>query len=1375
VHNLFILFTKYSLVQKPCRTDTATSAAAIDITFIIPEDCDDYRVSFDAEDAVREAAESDEWSYVYTPGGSAYINIFVRNESSANYSYEDDSFKIDYADKEQLVMGYLSTVIDSSYTPDYGTPAVRRIADAAVWSLISSNLDTSVYSNKAGQVNMSLLDSWLTPLYKEYGCDTLYDYYVYYYNQTYGTSITSLDDISYSDFFTKVMNSGGGKNYSSQVPESDEKVADYLTRFFYNMCLKIKLDDSSYGYIPSYIDGTQEIPTPQTTEFDAAEVGGDATEGKLYRLGYNIDGNYTNNQYQLSPYGFDFSFSLVNTEMEIPPLEKYIMVGDSEETSAVMSLSEGDTVKYELKSTIPYGVDGYSNSEYLLTFHDHMDDAFSPDLDSVQVTVNGKTLPDELYEVTDKRNADDSGSVVTEDNTEGETEENTDSFDDADCTLEVALDLIEILGSVDDSDEPYFTSDDIGTAEIVVTYSVEADEITRAGVYQNTAALEYTTAGGTDYTETAQTDVITYGIEILKYMSGNSNLTLPNAEFVIYSDADCTEPVTDTLTTDWYGAAAYYGLDAGTYYIKEVTAPAGYLASEKIETVVLPDDDEDGDYIVGVEFSNEVDYPPLQKSFVNADGDSVTMSLSEGDTIEYELKSTIPYGVDGYLDSEYLLTFHDHMDDAFSPDLGSIQVAVNGKTLPEELYEVEDKRNADDSGSADTEDNTEGEAEENTDSFDDTGCTFEVALDLIKILGSVDDDNEPYFTSDDIGTAVVTVTYPVIVNEVKAGEYQNTAILEYSTSQSTSTYVASQLGYTEWQDTTVTTYGVKLFKYNENDDTIGLAEAVFGIYSDEDCKQSVTDSSGNAVELTTDADGYAYYYGLDAGTYYIKEVTAPTGYLLNDTVKTVVFPDDDNDGDYIVSVDFSNAPEPTATPTVAPTATTEVPEPTATPTVAPTPTTEVPEPTATPTVAPTPTTEVPEPTATPTVEPTPTASPSPTASSSSGGSSSASRKGSLTITKNVNGDSDGEYEDTEFTLDVTIGSSTVSYYVTGGSYDGYVKFTGGEAELTIKDGETLKIANVTYGKKYSVKETGFDADTFDAAYSDNASGTVASSLTEITVTNNVIVPMITAKPNDDGETSGETVLNIDDHYSYIVGYPDGSVQPEGYITRAEVATIFFRMLRDTERNASWSMTNNYPDVRDEDWYNNAVSTMTEFGSVQGYEDGTFRPNGHITRAELAVIAAGFFVADADDYTYSGRFSDINGDEWYAAYIEVSAAQGLVSGYEDGTFRPEEYVTRAEACTIINRTLGRNPDSEKLLPESVMITWPDNSDPSAWYYAEIQEATNCHGHDYNEGDEAETWTEKLEQRDWVQFERIWSDANSAEGGEVVDWDSLTIGR
>jgi len=230
------------------------------------------------------------------------------------------------------------------------------------------------------------------------------------------------------------------------------------------------------------------------------------------------------------------------------------------------------------------------------------------------------------------------------------------------------------------------------------------------------------------------------------------------------------------------------------------------------------------------------------------------------------------------------------------------------------------------------------------------------------------------------------------------------------------------------------------------------------------------------------------------------------------------------------------------------------------------------------------------------------------------------------------------------------------------------------------------------------------------------------------------------------------ILETEDHFAYVIGYPDGLVRPEANITRAEVATIFFRMLTDEAREQYWSKTNNFSDVSESDWFNNAISTLANAGVLNGYTDGTFKPNAYITRAELVKIAVSFYGTQAGKSTH---FSDAS-EHWATDFIAAAEEFGFVDGYEDGTFRPDKYVTRAEAMKIINRTLDRNPHKDQLL--DYMITWADNSDTSKWYYADVQEATNSHTYTWDIYG-FEVWDALLPVRDWAAFEKEWSTAYS----------------
>ena len=238
------------------------------------------------------------------------------------------------------------------------------------------------------------------------------------------------------------------------------------------------------------------------------------------------------------------------------------------------------------------------------------------------------------------------------------------------------------------------------------------------------------------------------------------------------------------------------------------------------------------------------------------------------------------------------------------------------------------------------------------------------------------------------------------------------------------------------------------------------------------------------------------------------------------------------------------------------------------------------------------------------------------------------------------------------------------------------------------------------------------------------------------------------------EKSAETVrnyrgvtpdlLNDADHFAYVIGYPDGAVRPQGNITRAETATIFFRLLKDAVRNGNLLTSNAYQDVASSYWANTAISTMTGLGILQGRDSATFDPNAPITRAEFAAICARF---DTGKSSGSQTFSDIRG-HWAQDYIERAAELGWVKGFEDGTFRPNDCITRAQAMTMINRVLNRIPeDASDLLPD--MNVWPD-CNPGDWFYLAVQEATNSHNYKHKAGN-YETWISMKQDPDWTRYE------------------------
>ncbi|MFR5445466.1 MAG: S-layer homology domain-containing protein, partial [Butyricicoccus sp.] len=317
---------------------------------------------------------------------------------------------------------------------------------------------------------------------------------------------------------------------------------------------------------------------------------------------------------------------------------------------------------------------------------------------------------------------------------------------------------------------------------------------------------------------------------------------------------------------------------------------------------------------------------------------------------------------------------------------------------------------------------------------------------------------------------------------------------------------------------------------------------------------------------------------------------------------------------------------------------------------------------------------------------------------------------------------------------------------------------GGSADIVVyvpfkdyKTGETLKYVVVPYTSIPAVGEkpnSGYRAGSWDTTPVANA-----------TVEKDTVFTYTYARRSSSGGGGGgsrkptvtipddvPTGLNGDDHYAYIVGYPNGNVEPNGNITRAEVATIFFRLLTEEVRTANSTQSNSLSDVTRGQWFNHAVSTLSSMGIVKGHNDGTFAPNAPITRAEFAAIAARLDDKNTDT---SSKFTDI-ASHWAKNEIGIAANKGWINGYPDGTFRPNQYITRAEAMTLVNRVLNRLPENSSDLLDS-MIKWPDNSDASAWYYLAVQEATNSHYYDLKEN-KCEKWSKLRETRDWTELEK-----------------------
>ena len=236
-------------------------------------------------------------------------------------------------------------------------------------------------------------------------------------------------------------------------------------------------------------------------------------------------------------------------------------------------------------------------------------------------------------------------------------------------------------------------------------------------------------------------------------------------------------------------------------------------------------------------------------------------------------------------------------------------------------------------------------------------------------------------------------------------------------------------------------------------------------------------------------------------------------------------------------------------------------------------------------------------------------------------------------------------------------------------------------------------------------------------------------------------------------------LDTENHVAYIIGKEDGKIYPGKNITRAEVAAIFFRLLNEETRAYYWAESNPFYDVPASAWYFNEVSTLTNAGILYGRTADKFAPNAAITRAEAITVCSRFFQWEKGTKT----FTDIK-NHWARDAIESAASQGVISGYPDGTFRPDKLITRAEFIKMMNGILNRAPHKDHLLPD--MVRWPDNMDTNQWYYADVQEATNSHDYTRGEDDEYEVWTKILPPPDWNALEKEWSDLYS-KTRQIVD--------
>ena len=321
--------------------------------------------------------------------------------------------------------------------------------------------------------------------------------------------------------------------------------------------------------------------------------------------------------------------------------------------------------------------------------------------------------------------------------------------------------------------------------------------------------------------------------------------------------------------------------------------------------------------------------------------------------------------------------------------------------------------------------------------------------------------------------------------------------------------------------------------------------------------------------------------------------------------------------------------------------------------------------------------------------------------------------------------------------------TTLVYHANDGSDQKITEPYANNATVTLKGKDTFTRSGYTFSSwntKADGKGTSFKPD--DKVIVDNI--------------NSNDLYAIWDKNSSGGHGGGGTVtipddvptgLNGKDHYAYVVGYPDGMVYPQKNITRAEVATIFFRLLEDETREANMTKSNSYNDMKDGAWYTCAVSTLSKMGIIKGYEDGSFKPDASISRAEFAAIAARF---DPDGDKTPATFSDVS-SHWAKDEISIAANHGWIKGYEDGSFKPDQKITRAETMTLVNRVLKRLPETKDDLHKD-MKTWPDNQNESAWFYLAVQEATNSHYQNLKKDGTHEKWESMRETRDWAALEK-----------------------
>lgn len=286
-----------------------------------------------------------------------------------------------------------------------------------------------------------------------------------------------------------------------------------------------------------------------------------------------------------------------------------------------------------------------------------------------------------------------------------------------------------------------------------------------------------------------------------------------------------------------------------------------------------------------------------------------------------------------------------------------------------------------------------------------------------------------------------------------------------------------------------------------------------------------------------------------------------------------------------------------------------------------------------------------------------------------------------------------------------------------------------------------KVKNTTVDlSKYITKKEGYS---FDGWYTDKG---LTNKVTEVKMINNITLYAKWVE-GDNGYVENPSYkpdIFSSDHYAYVVGRDGGYIYPNERLTRAEAAEMFYRLLNGEVRTEAVTQENGFDDVNSSDWFNTSVSTLSALGVLNGRTEDSFAPNENITRAELTTI-----IARLSEAEYNGEdiFSDVDG-HWAEDSINIAASIGWVTG-DNGLFRPNDGITRAEVITLINRALNRVPESKSDLLDG-MITPPDNTDENAWYYLAIQEAVNSHNFEKKADNTHEKWTELTENPDWAKL-------------------------